>query len=86
MSRTSRRRPDRHVVLRAIDHPAESFLIDVGYLEETPGHSAGFGEYVAVAWFATSVSILASALGSRFEDEESVRQAAYGLRERRRRR
>ena len=63
----------------------EHFLIDPGYFESTLGHPVGFGDYLTVAWFATSLALVAGALGSGFENEDDVRQAAYGFRERERR-
>jgi hypothetical protein len=64
---------------------AESFLIPPGYFEATLGHPVGWGDYLGVAWFATSLALVAGALGSGFESEDDVRQAAYSFRERERR-
>ena len=55
-----------------------------GYLQSTLGHPAGFGEYLILSWFTASLSLVAGALGSSLEDEDTVREAAYGYRQRRR--
>jgi hypothetical protein len=72
------------ILLWLVNVLAEVFLIDAGFLEATLGRPVGLGDYLAIAWFATSVSFLAGAVGSGFEDEESVRKAAYSQRERER--
>ena len=72
------------ILLWLVNVLAEVFLIDAGFLERTLRHPVGLGDYLAIAWFATSVSFLAGAIGSGFEDEESVRKAAYSQRERER--
>ncbi|MBW0090861.1 hypothetical protein I4I73_32810 [Pseudonocardia sp. KRD-184] len=64
---------------------AEHFLIPPGYFESNLGHPVGLGDYLTLAWFATSLALVAGALGSGFENEDDVRQAAYGFRERERR-
>lgn len=69
-------------VLYACNLLAAAFLIDPGFLESTLGHAVTIADYLSIAWFATSVSILAGAVGSGFEDEEAVREAAYSRRER----
>ncbi|QJY44791.1 hypothetical protein [Pseudonocardia broussonetiae] len=63
----------------------EHFLIAPGYFESNLGHPVGLGDYLTLAWFATSLALVAGALGSGFENEDDVRQAAYGFRERERR-
>jgi hypothetical protein len=73
-----------YAVLYAVNLLAEAFLIDPGFLQSTLGHPVRFGDYLSIAWFATSVSLLAGAVGSGFEDEDSVRKAAYSQRERQR--
>lgn len=64
---------------------AEHFLIDPEYFESTLGHPVGLGDYLGLAWFASSLALVAGALGSGFENEEDVHKAAYGFRERERR-
>jgi len=74
-----------YVVLFAANLFAEVFLIDPGFLQANLGHQTRPGDYLAIAWFASSVAVIAGAIGSGFEDEASVRRAAYSRRERRRR-
>jgi hypothetical protein len=62
-----------------------TFLIDEDLFQRKLGHPVGFPGYLHVAWFAASLSLLAGALGSGFDSEESARRAAYGARERERR-
>lgn len=59
-------------------------LIDSGFLARTLGHPAGVGSYLKVVWLGSSVGIVAGALGSSLEDEETVRNATYSRRERER--
>lgn len=73
-----------YAVLYAVNLIGEAFLIDPGFLETTLGHPARITDYLSIAWFATSVSLVAGAVGSGFEDEQSVRKAAYSQRERER--
>jgi hypothetical protein len=47
---------------------------------------AGWTEYVKLTWMATAGACIAGALGTGFDSEESVRQAAYSQREAERRR
>jgi len=53
-------------------------------LEEQLGQAASLLDYTALAWLATSVATIAGALGAGLEDEETVRNATYGYRQRRR--
>jgi hypothetical protein len=55
-----------------------------GYLQSTLQHPVGPGEYGKIAWLAASLATLVGALGSTLEDEETVRDATYGYRQRRR--
>lgn len=59
-------------------------LIDSGYLAQTLGHPVDIGSYLKLVWLCSSVGIVAGALGSSLEDEETVRNATYGRRERER--
>ncbi|CCH32556.1 hypothetical protein ABZ816_23545 [Actinosynnema sp. NPDC047251] len=63
---------------------AAAVLIDSGYFEQTLGHPVGAGSYLKLVWLCSSVGIVAGALGSSLEDEETVRDATYGRRERER--
>jgi hypothetical protein len=59
-------------------------LIDSDYLAQTLGHPVGVGSYLDVVWLGSSIGIVAGALGSSLEDEETVRKATYSRRERER--
>ena len=63
---------------------AAAVLIDSGYLAQTLGHPVGVGSYLNLVWLCSSVGIVAGALGSSLEDEETVRNATYSRRERER--
>lgn len=47
-------------------------------------HQVGPGEYLILAWLAASLATIVGALGSTLEDEDTVRDAVYGYRQRRR--
>ncbi|WP_228790846.1 hypothetical protein [Nocardia farcinica] len=49
-----------------------------------PRAPAGVGSYSNLVWLCSSVGIVAGALGSSLEDEETVRKATYSRRERER--
>jgi len=49
------------------------------------GPEHGLGDYLTVVLLATAAATVAGAIGSGFESEESVREAAYSYRERERR-
>jgi hypothetical protein len=71
-------------VLFALVLVAALIFLDSGFLQSILGHPVGFSDYVRLAWMATSLSTVAGALGSGLEDEETVREATYGYRQRRR--
>jgi hypothetical protein len=73
-----------YAILFALALLAAIVLIDSGYLAQTLGHPAGASSYLNLVWLATSVGIVAGALGSSLEDEETVRKATYSRRERER--
>jgi hypothetical protein len=73
-----------YAILFALALLAAVVLIDSGYLAQTLGHPVGVGSYLNLVWLASSVGIVAGALGSSLEDEETVRKATYSRRERER--
>ena len=67
-----------YVVLLALTALGAAFVIEPRVLEEVLGHPAGVGDYVTLAWAASTVATLGGALGSALESDVEVRQAAYG--------
>ncbi|MCG7601588.1 hypothetical protein MHM84_17620 [Halomonas sp. McH1-25] len=59
-------------------------FVPASMLESNIGHAAGLLDYIVLAWLATSVATIVGALGAGLEDEETVRNATYGYRQRRR--
>jgi hypothetical protein len=57
---------------------AAALVIDPDVFQQNIGHSVDLADYVTLAWFAASVATVAGALGSGLENEDAVRQAAYG--------
>jgi hypothetical protein len=73
-----------YLVLFAVNLLAEVFLIDPGFLRQNLRGASSIRDYLAIAWFTSSVAVLAGAVGSNFEDESTVRRVAYSRRERER--
>ena len=63
---------------------AAGALLDSGFVQSNLGHLVGISDYMRLSWMTTSLATVAGALGSGLEDEETVREAAYGYRQRRR--
>jgi hypothetical protein len=61
-----------------------ALVIDPGYLESQVHHRVGWEDYATVVWLASSIGVVAGALGSSLDGEEAVRKAAYSRRERER--
>jgi hypothetical protein len=59
-------------------------VIDAGYLHARLGQPVGIATYATIVWLASSMGIVAGALGSSLDSEEAVRQATYSRRERER--
>src|ERR687893_592929 len=73
-----------YAVLFVLIFLAAWVFVPGGYFQTTLKHPAGFGEYLTLAWLGTSLATVAGALGTSLEDEETVREASYGYRQRRR--
>src|ERR687897_1808315 len=68
-----------YAILFALIFLAAWVFVPGGYFQTTLKHAVGFGEYVTLAWLATSLATVAGALGASLEDEETVREASsYG--------
>jgi len=63
---------------------AASVFVPGSYLQCTLRHPISAGAYATIAWLAVSLATLVGALGSTLEDEETVRDAIYDYRQRRR--
>jgi hypothetical protein len=58
-----------------------ALVIGPGYLESQLHHRIGWEDYATLAWLASSIGVVAGALGSSLDGEEAVRKAAYSRRE-----
>jgi hypothetical protein len=73
-----------YAVLFVLVLVAAGIFLESGFLQSNLGHPVGPGDYARLAWMASSLATVAGALGSGLEDEETVREATYGYRQRRR--
>ena len=55
-------------------------VMDASYLEEQLNRPVGVADYIHLAWLSSCLGTFAGALGSNFDDEETVRLATYSLR------
>lgn len=70
--------------LLAIGFAADRVLLDSGIMSTVTNHPATYADHLAVVWLSASVATVAGAVGTGFESDEAVRQAAYGYRQRER--
>src|SRR5215212_1611611 len=73
-----------YAVLFALIFLAAWVFVPGGYFQTTLKHPVGVGDFLILAWMATSLATVAGAIGSSLEDEDTVRDASYGYRQRRR--
>ncbi|MEU8415937.1 hypothetical protein AB0C24_24390 [Amycolatopsis japonica] len=73
-----------YVILFGLALLASIVLVEGTYFAQVLGHPAGPASYLKLVWLATSVGIVAGAVGSSLEDEDRVRRATYSRRERER--
>jgi hypothetical protein len=73
-----------YAILFALIFVAAWVFVPGDYFQTILKHPVGFGEYLTLSWLAASLATVAGALGASLEDEETVRRAAYGYRQRRR--
>lgn len=70
-----------YAMLYALTLLASVAVIDTGYLRSQLGHPVGPAAYATLSWLASSMGIVAGALGTSLETEQAVRQATYSRRE-----
>jgi hypothetical protein len=73
-----------YAILFALIFVAAWVFVPGAYFQSILKHSVGLGEYLSLAWLATSLATVAGAIGASLEHEETVRAASYGYRQRRR--
>ena len=73
-----------YTILFALILLAAWVFVPGAYFQTILKHPVGFGEYLTLSWLAASLATVAGALGASLEDEETVRKASYGYRQRRR--
>ncbi|MCW2686914.1 MAG: hypothetical protein JWR37_1804 [Mycobacterium sp.] len=73
-----------HIALFILLLGTTSLTLTPDLLARTLGHPVGTSDYLRLAWLLASIATLGGALGSGLEDDEAVRAAAYGVRQRQR--
>jgi hypothetical protein len=64
---------------------SDRVVVDNGVMSSSIGGPATLGQHLRVVWLVASVATVAGAVGTGFESDDAVRQAAYGYRQRERR-
>lgn len=70
-----------YLVLFAIILAGALIIIDPAFLAMQLDGEIGLREYVNLSWLSASLGMVAGAVGSSFDDEESVRRATFSWRE-----
>lgn len=73
-----------YAILYVLALAAAAVVIDAAYMQSKLSHPAGAADYATIVWLASSMGIVAGALGSSLDSEEAVREATYSRRERER--
>ena len=77
-----------YVVLYILILLAALVFIEGGFFQSSiqsiVGRPIGLGDYLILAWMTASLAVVAGAIGSGLEDDETVLRATYGYRQRRR--
>jgi hypothetical protein len=75
-----------YVLLYVATSLAAVALVEPAHMASVLQRPTTVGDHLRLVWLASSVGIVAGALGSSLESEDAVRDATYGRRERQRRR
>ena len=75
-----------YAILYSLTLLAAATIVDSSFLQSSLGHPAGIADYATITWLASSIGIVAGAIGSSLETEDAVEKATYSYRERQRRR
>jgi hypothetical protein len=73
-----------HVALFLAILFAASMTLTPDVFARTLGHPVSNADYLSLAWLVASIATVGGALGSGLEDDDGVRAAAYGIRQRQR--
>jgi hypothetical protein len=71
--------------LLAINILATALVVPASYMEQVLGPPVDWVDYLRVSLMATAMGLVAGAVGSGLEEDETVRRAAYSQREQQRR-
>ena len=63
---------------------AASITLTPDLFARTLGHPVSIADYLSLGWLVASIATVGGALGSGLEDDDGVRAAAYGIRQRQR--
>src|SRR5699024_3481451 len=69
-----------YIVLYSVLFLLSLTVIDGGYLGNELGHPDGLSDYFGLSWLSSSPRMLAGALGSNFNDPDSIREGTYSKR------
>jgi len=69
-----------YAALFAIAFAGAWLIVADGLLAKALGHPPNPSDYLRLAWLVSSLSMVGGALGGGLENDETVRQAAYGYR------
>lgn len=73
-----------HVALFCLVLLAASMTLTPAVFAQTVGHPVSIADYLSLGWLVASIATVGGALGSGLEDDDGVRTAAYGVRQRQR--
>lgn len=73
-----------YVGLLVIGFVGDRIVVDDAVMRSATGSPATLGQHISVVWLVAAIATVAGAVGTGFESDDAVRQAAYGFRQRER--